>query len=121
VIQDERDATRYGRYEVLGSTSRADPPEVGELLQLEPCVEIPWPDRRASEERPCPRVALDPENVEAMELLRLSVSEISRPMAGPLSMALPPRTRRRVILRVHNAIHAPTVMDGLFPQRKKDR
>lgn len=115
LIESRDDQRRYGRREVADALPDA-PLEIGTLLVLDPCVPIPWPDTRARESRPCPRVDLDPENVVAMAMVEVLLSETNRAAFAPFFDAtcgwMPDDERARLLSRVINATSSPPVADA---------
>ena len=71
--------------------------------------------------RPCPRVDLDPENVEAAEAMNLSIRADLRHLAEPylLAVAEDPEERASLILRVAGTLRNARVTEILHPPPAK--
>jgi hypothetical protein len=104
-------------------TAELQPPrvvEVGELLDEEPCVNLDV-YRGVFPGRECPRVELDPENVDAATLVQMRLAE------DPLTPAffdaacgdLPREERKKVLLRVLRAAGDDTVQRLTQAARQK--
>lgn len=119
-IETEDDALKYGRYEVadMGLT-------LGQELVLEPCVQIPWPDRRATAERPCPQVDLDYENVVPAGLTTTLLTPRLLPTFGLVFEAsygsADPAERRAVLERVRAAATSEAVYESESRAREQAR
>jgi hypothetical protein len=70
----------------------------------------------------CPRVALDPENAEAYELvwycLHDNLKELGPRLCDALTAGWPADQKAALIRRVGNAIRDKRVNDELYPKRK---
>jgi hypothetical protein len=116
-VETEAQAWEY----TLVAEREEDPVQVGEDLELPPCVgEADLAYFREKHGRPCPRVELRAENVDALSLFRISVREDARPLAAPLFEALcgslPAEERAAVLQRVLNTLNDETVSELLYPK-----
>lgn len=116
-VETEAQAREFSRLD-----ERAEEPvQVGEFLELPPCVgevDLEW--YRREHDRPCPRVELRIENADALSLFRVSVREDARPLAAPLFEALcgglPAEERAATIQRVLATLNDETVSELLYPK-----
>jgi hypothetical protein len=71
--------------------------------------------------RPCPRVILEPENVDAAQLVGFLIPEDTRGLAPALYDAiaedLTAEDRRFLLMRVSGALHDPKVHAKRFPKK----
>jgi hypothetical protein len=92
VVEDERTADLFtsamkNHGAVWGERGMDPAPvRIGEAFELEPCVPPNWPF--ATEDKPCPRVELWPENELAVELVFVGLPEHTRPMISDYIDAL---------------------------------
>jgi len=115
LIQDEAEAKRYASSDL--ADRHVDP---GDLVFLEPCVPIPWPDVRASEDRPCPRVELDPINrgaatVVLSSALRGAASWLPRLIFDCFYGPMSEQDRAAAASRIAQTLFDPEVAESLNP------
>lgn len=74
--------------------------------------------------RPCPRVEIDPENVEAMSLMGWLIHDDLKPLAPEYARALlagrPADDRARLLSRVASALRSKELSDRLHPDPVKE-
>jgi len=97
--------------------------EEGEHVEEGPCVpEYHLAAIREQWGRPCPRVELDPDNVDAATLAFFMVQPHLRPLFDPYYAASlegdPPEVRRALLIRVSNAVHSEQMLERLYPDKK---
>ncbi len=106
--------------------------EEGDFLEEEPCIQRGllriYPEEHG---RPCPRVELEPRNVEAMDLAGCLMRDDTRVMFPMLFERLcdflPRGEQLELLLRIHHALQDAEVNDALAarlkarPTAKKER
>lgn len=97
------------------------PVRVGEEFGLEMCVPPHWPLR--TEERPCPRVELWPENDLAARIVFAALPEHTRPLlpeyVEALVADLTPEDARRTVARAFRTLQSSAVTDWMRSQYEK--
>lgn len=120
LIETDDEAQQFGRYEVADMQLH-----VGQELVLEPCVAIPWPDRRACDERPCPLVELDADNAVPAGLTTALLSPRMVPTFGPMFEAeygtAHGEERKAVLQRVMRAVGSEAVHESEERHREQAR
>lgn len=103
------------------------PLSVGEHLSLEPCVQIPWPDTRATPGRPCPRVELDTENYVPATLCLMAiddkpiVSQIAPTYFEAATALEEPDRRAAMAYRVYMALNSSAVSERLTRDQRREQ
>jgi hypothetical protein len=94
------------------------PIRAGESLNLEPCIPPNWPYR--TDEQPCPRVELWPENDLAFDLVLAALPEHTRPLvalyADGVLEDLGNDERRATLARVVRALQSQQVGNWMRAQ-----
>lgn len=97
------------------------PVRVGEAFELAMCVPPHWPPR--TEERPCPRVELWPENELAARIVFATLPEHTRSLMPhyieALTAELDPSESRRAIARAVRTLQSPAVTDWMRAEIEK--
>lgn len=74
--------------------------------------------------RPCPRVEIDPENVEAVAVMGWMIHDDLKPLAPEYARALlagrPADERARLLSRVAAALRSPALSSRLHPDPGKE-
>ena len=92
-------------------------------MELPPCVNRALLSVWTSKGRPCPRVELDADNAEPLELFRLLIREDARGMA-PLYVEtawgeMPPHRRLLLLRRTLRALSDEEVSAVLYPKAEE--
>ena len=101
-------------------TLKARPAEVGDLVELPPCVPVEMLPAFEAKGRPCPRVELEADNVEPLELFQILINESARPTAETFMSAswgeLGQDRRLALLRRTLRALRDPDVTALLYPK-----
>jgi hypothetical protein len=95
------------------------PVRVGEFLKEPPCVPPDYLEKKCRQEwgQECPRTALDPENIPALDVLSLQVNPRTRPLGARFlrTLELSPEDEGLLIHRVAYALNDPTLNEAAGP------
>lgn len=108
-IRDQIDSEQLGRFDEVDV-----PLHVGEHVTLPPCVPEGWLTAIQEQHgRPCPRVEIEPENVEAIQLAEAILGGWPAPLWEPFWRTLLDGVsmdrRLRVLRRVARALATPEI------------